>query len=352
MFMKTKSLLLAFAGLGLFACTNEDVNGVADGNANVTVTINQAVLGSRASQDHIADGTAVDVKTMNVVLTAGGTHVRDLQNVTSPKEIVFTNVGIPTAMRVSVNGGDEELALTNEIINGGKAAPMLCTASGNANSEDETNKIYKVDDTNYTISATPEFQVARLELSGIKYKTTGLTEGTTAAYSDVKLMGVYVNGVLNSINGDPCKVEGTSAWTSMVGNTFGPESGNLQIYDKINGDAGVAIDGGTAYPTDTKVIAYNFIPSETAEQVVLVLSAKAYGEEDAKTYYAAVEKYKVNGTGIAIDKFAVGNVYSITNLEFTDEAITPDPDGPKNVTVTATVTIKTWQEVNTDVEWK
>lgn len=352
MFMKTKSLLLAFAGLGLFACTNEDVNGVADGNANVTVTINQAVLGSRASQDHIADGTAVDVKTMNVVLTAGGTHVRDLQNVTSPKEIVFTNVGIPTAMRVSVNGGDEELALTNEIINGGKAAPMLCTASGNATSEGETNKIYKKDETNYTISATPEFQVARLELSGIKYKTTGLTEGTTAAYSDVKLMGVYVNGVLNSIDGDPCKVTGPGAWTSMVGNTFGPESGNLQIYDKINGDAGVAIDGGTAYPTDTKVIAYNFIPSETAEQVVLVLSAKAYGEEAPKTYYAAVEKYKVNTTNEPIAKFAVGNVYSITNLEFTDEAITPDPDGEKNVTVTATVTIKTWQEVNTDVEWK
>lgn len=141
--MKTKSLFLAFAGLGLFACTNEDVNGVADGNANVTVTINQAVLGSRASQEPIDGGTPVEVKTMNVVLTAGGTHVRDLQNVTSPKEIVFTNVGIPTAMRVSVNGGDEELALTNEIINGGKAAPMLCTASGNATSEGETNKIYK-----------------------------------------------------------------------------------------------------------------------------------------------------------------------------------------------------------------
>lgn len=351
--MKTKSLLLAFAGLGLFACTNEDVNGVADGNANVTVTINQAVLGSRASQEPIDGGTSVEVKTMNVVLTAGGTHVRDLQNVTeSPKQIVFTNVGIPSAMRVSVNGGDEKLALTNEIINGGKAAPMLCTASGEADSEGETNKIYQVDPTNYKIAATPEFQVARLELSGIKYKTTGLTEGTTAAYSDLKLMGVYVNGVLNSINGQSCKVTGEGAWTSMVGNTFGPESGNLQIYDKINGDAGVAIEGGTAYPADTKVIAYNFIPSETAEQVVLVLSAKAYGEEAPKTYYAAVEKYKVNTTNEPIAKFAVGNVYSITNLEFTDEAITPDPDGEKNVTVTATVTIKTWQEVNTDVEWK
>ncbi len=47
----TKSLFLAFAGLGLFACSNEEVtdNGGVQGGADVTVTVNpQGLSRSRA----------------------------------------------------------------------------------------------------------------------------------------------------------------------------------------------------------------------------------------------------------------------------------------------------------------
>lgn len=60
----TKSLFLAFAGLGLFACSNEDVadNGI---KGDATVGIHIAGVASRA------EGTqAVDVETVTVTLSA------------------------------------------------------------------------------------------------------------------------------------------------------------------------------------------------------------------------------------------------------------------------------------------
>ena len=45
--MKTKSLLLAFAGLGLFACSNEDVmdnNHLPEGVGAVTINLTSSLL--------------------------------------------------------------------------------------------------------------------------------------------------------------------------------------------------------------------------------------------------------------------------------------------------------------------
>ena len=350
----SKSLFLAFAGLGLFACSNEDVTeGGAQGNANVSITVKQMTLGSRNSEAGINDGTQATVKTMDVILTAGGTHKKTLTSVTSPQTITFEKVGVPTALEVSVNDGDESLVLTNDIIKGGAAAPMWVKATGTAESEGEANKIYKADEQNYKIAATPAFQVARLELSGIQYQTTGLGEdGTVPAYTDVKLIGVYLNNVLKSIGGEKCSVKGESAWSEMTANTWGPSSSNLEIYDKIEeASEGAAIDEGTPYPTDGSVIAYNFIPSDKAENVVLVLSAKPWGEETSVTYYAKVETYKQSG-GNAITQFNPGSVYSIKSMKITDEAITTDPEAPKNITVEATVTISNWTVVNTEIGWE
>ena len=76
----SKSLFLAFAGLGLFACSNEDVteNGV-QGGADVTVTVNPQGLsrGSRAIDPSNpingvnGDEQDVDINSIVVKLTAG-----------------------------------------------------------------------------------------------------------------------------------------------------------------------------------------------------------------------------------------------------------------------------------------
>lgn len=65
----SKSLFLAFAGLGLFACSNEDVteNGV-QGEASISVKISDPAL-SRAVVDYTS-GTEVTLNTIKLVLTA------------------------------------------------------------------------------------------------------------------------------------------------------------------------------------------------------------------------------------------------------------------------------------------
>ena len=76
----TKSLFLAFAGLGLFACSNEEVtdNGGVQGGADVTVTVNpQGLSRSRAIDPSNpvnganGDKQDVDINSIVVKLTAG-----------------------------------------------------------------------------------------------------------------------------------------------------------------------------------------------------------------------------------------------------------------------------------------
>lgn len=58
----SKSLFLAFAGLGLFACSNEDVTeGGIQGNSSVTVKINlPKLLTESRSGDGIAAGAETE----------------------------------------------------------------------------------------------------------------------------------------------------------------------------------------------------------------------------------------------------------------------------------------------------
>lgn len=67
----TKSLFLAFAGLGLFACSNEDVtdNGGVQGNATVTVTINDVISRMVTDPTTGADNTKFPVEITSATLT-------------------------------------------------------------------------------------------------------------------------------------------------------------------------------------------------------------------------------------------------------------------------------------------
>lgn len=337
----TKSLFLAFAGLGLFACSNEDVvdNG-NKGNANVAVTINQSMLGSRSVEGPVADGALVDVKKMVVTLTAGGrtiTQKVDVKPEENPSsyEVKFENVGVPTGLAVSVNDGASELTLTDAIIKSNAAAPLYGTVG--------TEAFETEDQTNYTVAITPAFQVSRLEITSIKHDKDG--EDATSfpcGYESMKLQGVYLNKVDKA---NPAGEEGqfsftgVNAWTSVQGC-------GTPIFDQIDDEDIV----NTTYPTDGKVIAYNFFPQTEAPELVLVLKVKENGAAEEKTMYAKVTGYKESGTKAPITAFAAGKVYKM-NLVVPDGALTPDPEAPKDKNVTATVTILDWDAVDTDVTW-
>lgn len=334
----TKSLFLAFAGLGLFACSNEEVvdNG-NKGNANVAVTINQSMLGSRSVEGPVADGALVDVKKMVVTLTAGGRTIT--QNVTPGKaqksyQVKFENVGVPTGLAVSVNDGASALTLTEGIIKSNAAAPLYGTVG--------TEAFETEDQTNYTVAITPAFQVSRLEITSIKHDKAGEDPAFPCGYESMKLQGVYLNKVDKANPAGEAgqfSFTGVNAWTSVQGC-------GTPIFDVVS-DVDIV---DKTYPTDEKVIAYNFFPQTKAPELVLVLKVKENGAAEEKTMYAKVTGYKESGTKAPITAFAAGKVYKM-NLVVPDGALTPDPEAPKDKNVTATVTILDWDAVDTDVTW-
>lgn len=151
----TKSLFLAFAGLGLFACSNEDVtdNGGVQGNSSVTVEINlpKILNGSRSGEGIAASGetsgttgteTPVEIGEKGVSVTlhaaAGGKTETVTVDGTNTKvgTITFQNVRAPQSVEVSVNGGTADYLNITEINNAGLAAPLYKTSSDFQLSED------------------------------------------------------------------------------------------------------------------------------------------------------------------------------------------------------------------------
>lgn len=62
----SKSLFLAFAGLGLFACSNEDVteNGGIEGVKNVSVTLNLPKAGTNILSRTLGSGISASDATL------------------------------------------------------------------------------------------------------------------------------------------------------------------------------------------------------------------------------------------------------------------------------------------------
>ena len=106
--MKTKSLLLAFAGLGLFACSNEDLNeGGIQGVADVAVKIDiPGMTGSRVPVDYTSD-KVVTANYIKLTLEAGnGTQYKEgtyNEIVGEDNKCVFEGVEDPTKLSVEIN---------------------------------------------------------------------------------------------------------------------------------------------------------------------------------------------------------------------------------------------------------
>lgn len=374
----TKSLFLAFAGLGLFACSNEDVtdNGGIQGEANVVVGIDLANLrgnGSRTvdATDETPAGETTPVTLNSVVLTlesqTGVTQTYDFSTelTSNPTTLTYTfdKVRNPTKISVSINGGTSGELHLKDIYDDGLAAPLYAETTNFGTAQDQGGVL------TYKVTLAPQHEIALLEFKGIKHEEHA-SEG--CLFSSLTFDGMFLNGVKlhETTDGDATFTNWGTAKISTDAPTFTEIN---QSFLKGSGATPVfPSEGGKCY-------AYNIFPEEGEAMPKLTLCFSNVtlnsgqviaGWSTGNPLYAAVSKYKLTGiatenNGISeanqakygvdsdgyLTKFMAGYVYKFKDLVVPDEAFGPTPEGGEDAQVIATVTITEWNIVNGTVEW-
>lgn len=381
----SKSLLWAFAGLGLFACSNEEVvdnTQLPDGVGAVTINIVSPSM-SRA----IVDGTtATSVPvTGNVTIkleatTGSGSIDLSTEELAEQSSVTFWNVKEPKKITVSMNGGKASyvgeaptiftsapagVPAYGEV--GQNAITLSSTTSSpgkegganyetGANSGDE-NKTYQL----YTASVTLAIPVARLEVSGIQH-ITDTHAATACAYKTLTIAGVYLDNVY-----------ATGAGVTYASGAFPCATGapTDYSYDGTHGTGTAAILKDAATETDfltpnqtwpetaDKAYAYYFYGADGAGNLPIFKIYFNQSEANSTDHplpaprYAMITSYKQtaeNGGG-QITKFEPGHIYRITSAKLTDENIIGDEGGNTLYGVEVTVEEAAWTVETIDAEW-
>ena len=379
----SKSLFLAFAGLGLFACSNEEVvenNQLPEGVGAVTINIQSPAM-SRAIEDGTSK-TTVPVKGDITITLAAETGAGEInlsaEQLGKQSSVTFWNVKNPTGITVTMNGGKNSYASDAPTAFSGDPAAVPAygytnsftltgtTASpGNkggadyetgANSGDE-NKTYQL----YTASVTLAIPVARLEVSGIQH-ITDTHAATACAYNTLTIAGVYLDNVY-----------ATGAGVTYASGAFPCATGapTDYSYDGTHGTGTAAILKDEATVTDFltanqtwpetagKAYAYYFYGADGAGNLPIFKIYFNQSEAKDATHplpaprYAMITSYKQtaeNGGG-QITKFEPGHIYRITSAKLTDENIIGDEGGNTLYGVEVTVEEAEWEVETIDAEW-
>lgn len=381
----SKSLLWAFAGLGLFACSNEEVvdnTQLPDGVGAVTINIVSPSM-SRA----IVDGTTVTTVpvTGNVTIkleatTGSGSIDLSTEELAEQSSVTFWNVKEPKKITVSMNGGKASyvgeaptiftsapagVPAYGEV--GQNAITLSSTTSSpgkegganyetGANSGDE-NKTYQL----YTASVKLAIPVARLEVSGIQHITDTHAAGD-CAYKTLKIAGVYLDNVY---------AEGTGVTYANGAFPCASDTPTDYSYDGTHGtgtaailkDAATVTDFLTAnqtWPeTDGKAYAYYFYGADGADKLPKFKIYFSESESQDATSplpaprYAMITSYKqtAENGGAQITKFEPGHIYRITSAKLTDENIIGDEGGNTLYGVEVTVEEAEWTVETIDADW-
>lgn len=381
----SKSLLWAFAGLGLFACSNEEVvdnTQLPDGVGAVTINIVSPSM-SRAIVDGTTD-TSVPV-TGNVTIsleatTGSGSIDLSTEELAEQSSVTFWNVKEPKKITVSMNGGKASyvgeaptiftsapagVPAYGEV--GQNAITLSSTTSSpgkegganyetGANSGDE-NKTYQL----YTASVTLAIPVARLEVSGIQH-ITDTHAATACAYNTLTIAGVYLDNVY-----------ATGAGVTYASGAFPCATGapTDYSYDGTHGTGTAAILKDAATVTDFltanqtwpetagKAYAYYFYGADGAGNLPIFKIYFNQSEAKDATHplpaprYAMITSYKqtAENGGAQITKFEPGHIYRITSAKLTDENIIGDEGGNTLYGVEVTVEEAAWTVETIDAEW-
>lgn len=355
----TKSLFLAFAGLGLFACSNEDVtdNGGVQGNATVTVTINDVI--SRMVTDPTT-GTdnakfPVEITSATLTLDAGSGQVtKDLVEdnlITdgggSLKNAIvrFDNIRNPQKLTLVINGGVEKTSESglelNKVVGTGLAEPLWAS----------TTDFTATSETEYTATLTPDHRLARLQFSGIKHE-----DADDCIFTSLDIDGVFLDGALKT----EWQTEKYMIGSTAPENVWSTVSGwDAKIYDAVDSNKDKFLAGTITFPEASKCYAYNVLPATGADMPKLVVCFSSADVKEnvvlptgAKPYrFAKVGKYKLTNEQ-EIKEFKAGYIYNITGLSIDDEDLGLTPEGGKDITLTATVTVTPWTLINGTVDWQ
>lgn len=381
----SKSLLWAFAGLGLFACSNEEVvdnTQLPDGVGAVTINIVSPSM-SRAIVDGTTATTVPVTGNVTIELTAsnGEQSIKlNAEQLKTQKSVTFWNVKEPKKITVSMNGGEASYAGEAPTIFTGDPAGVPAygetesfkltpnTASPGdkggagyetgANSGDE-NKTYQL----YTASVTLAIPVARLEVSGIQHITDTHATGD-CAYKTLKIAGVYLDnvyaegtGVTYANGAFPC-ASGTPADYSYDG-TNATGTGDLAILQDAATETEFLTANQTWPETAGKAYAYYFYGADGAGN--LPIFKIYFNQSEAKDAdhplpaprYAMITSYKqtAENGGAQITKFEPGHIYRITSAKLTDENIIGDEGGNTLYGVEVTVTEAEWAVETIGAEW-
>lgn len=362
----SKSLLMMFAGLGLFACNNNDdiVEGNQfDGPVDVAVKINLPGAMTR-SIDTPSGGEhnstlPVEISSIKVTLLAGSgeqTATLSKDDYDNNKPVEFKDVENPTKVFVKVNyDGEYSFDFTKaNTDNKSLKAPMY---------GESLAKDFVENDGTLTTTVKVEHKLARLEIGGIKHVHADQKE---CMFTDkLVIAGSFLQGV---------KTASVESWDDFYGN---------DIWSKIE----LPFTENTEFPTAEvdvkKCFAYNVDGTADSTPIfTLAFSEVEYDPDYAEAEggaiwgetngygYAVVKTYKVNADKlskdqlaafgvtdadpkgyVAISKFPAGYIYRITSLDVPDSAIKTTMTGD-GVDVIATVEILDWTVVDGEIEWK
>ena len=376
----SKSLFLAFAGLGLFACSNEDVtNGGVEGNANVAVGINLSNLTGDIAKRSVEAG--------NETPTGSGTVAVTLKNITltlesltgkaqtysfnedelkaNPNSLThtFSQVRNPNKISVSINGGTADQLHLKDIYNVGLAAPLYAETREFGTATEQKGIL------TYNVTLAPQHEIALLEFKGIKHEEHS---SETCLFDKLHFDGIFLNSVILH---EVTVGEGNyDTWAEAKDDV------NAPTWSEINASFLESAGQTPKFPAeDNKCYAYNIFPEigqDNLPKLTLCFSGVELSEGQAiagwapgNPLYAAVSKYKLNGidedgkvsaenqTKYAVDEngylkaFKPGYVYKFNGLAVPDEAFGPTPEGGEDAQVIANVEILPWNVVEGEVEW-
>ena len=374
--MKTKSLLLAFAGLGLFACTNEDVNqGTIEGVADVAVKIDiPGLTASRAAKAYTSN-KVVTPNYVKLTLTAsrGGTTKEGTYAdiVGNDNTCVFEGVENPQSLSVEINTKTGSADSWTDVPHGTIQELNNITVAGTRMTGSTTTFVAVQE--KYTATVAMQHTMARIEVGGIKHNAHG--SGSTCIFQSGKLAGVMLNKVVVT--------EGQQAKTyseTEIDNMFGA-SGSSAPWEKLNPAIDFFPNAAGPNPENDKCYAFNIYPAAGAANLPLLTLyfTNMAAADNAPVYvgengFAFVDKYKVLKSNVdgqgkeAIKKalcgesptvigdyyqvinFPAGYVYQIKDLEVPDDAIHTTPLGT-GLNLEATITVTQWEIVEGAVDW-
>lgn len=365
MFMKTKSLLLAFAGLGLFACTNEDVVDNASNGQTASVVIKlDGITSSRAIGDPTegsdGEGSEINLKNGKILFTDGTKILKvETLNLTDAKGDGQLIHEVPAAVsQVQIVGNADGKALADKCVKDGSLADVKNLVISSKDEQDMNNLPLFGEDTSLEEAASgvddeeghdlvyqanvelaPQF--SRIEIGN--FKCTDL--GKLYSKVDIKVVGLL--NFNNSVN-----LAGTASAPVMIwhaednpsGIVLEPGSQSVEgkvVFGEADTNYGWAWEkpapvismtqANTAYnPQTNKRFVYNFVPQGN------VLAA-LYVDATPKTSAALEINTTLKGK---LGTLAPGFIYKV-DYTFAEGDITPwNPDETKCVNVN--VTVKKW----------